>query len=71
MVDPSPAVAGGRVYVGCLSTTGEFYVLDLATGKQVQQLTLDSAVTGSAAVAAGCVFVGTEKGTVYCLGAAK
>lgn len=71
MVDPSPVVVGGRVYVGCLSTTGEFYVLDLASGKQVQQMTLDSAVTGSVAVGPDCVIVGTEKGTVYCLGAKK
>jgi outer membrane protein assembly factor BamB len=71
MVDPSPVVAGGRVYVGCLSTTGEFYVLDLTSGTQVQQLTLDSAVTGSVAVGPDCVIVGTEKGTVYCLGAKK
>ena len=68
MVDPSPVVCGGRVYVGCLSNGGEFYVLDLATGKNLQQITLDSAVTGSAAVADGCVVVGTENGTVYCLG---
>ncbi len=68
MVDASPVVAGGRVYVGCLSSTGEFYVLDLATGKQVQVVTLDGAVTGSAAVGPDCVVVGTERGTVYCLG---
>ncbi len=70
-VDPSPVVVGGRVYVGCLSSTAEFYVLELASGKLVQQLTLDSAVSGSAAVGPGCIIVGTEKGTVYCLGAAK
>ena len=68
MVDASPVVAGGRVYVGCLASTGEFYVLDLTTGKQVQQLTLDGAVTGSAAVGPDCVIVGTARGTVYCLG---
>ena len=48
-VDASPVVVGNRVYVGCMSTTAEFYVLDLNTGKQVQLLTLDSAVTGSVA----------------------
>ena len=69
MVDASPVVVGSRVYVGCLSSGGEFYVLDLKTGKQLQQITLDSAVTGSVAVADDCVVVGTEKGTVYCLGA--
>jgi outer membrane protein assembly factor BamB len=68
IVDASPVVAGGRVYVGSLSSTGEFYVLDLASGKQVQLITLDGAVTGSAAVGPDCVVVGTERGTVYCLG---
>jgi outer membrane protein assembly factor BamB len=68
MVDASPVVVGNRVYVGCLSNTGEFYVLDLDTGKQIQQLTFDGAVTGSVAVGPDCLVVGTEKGTVYCLG---
>jgi outer membrane protein assembly factor BamB len=68
MVDASPVVASGRVYVGSLSTTGEFHVLDLATGKEIQQLDLDGAVTGSAAVGPDCIVVGTERGTVYCLG---
>jgi outer membrane protein assembly factor BamB len=68
MVDGSPVVVGNRVYVGCLSSTGEFYVLDLASGKEVQQITLDGAVTGSVAVGPDCVVVGTERGTVYCLG---
>ncbi len=71
MVDASPVVVGNRVYVGCLSGTGEFYVLDLATGKQVQLVTLDGAVTGSVAVGPDCILVGTDKGTVFCLGAKK
>lgn len=71
MVDASPVIVGNRVYVGCLSTLGEFYVLDLATGKLVQKLELDGAVTGSPAVGPDCLIVGTEKGTVYCLGAKK
>ncbi len=70
-VDASPVVVGNRVYVGCMSTTAEFYVLDLNTGKQVQQLTLDSAVTGSVAVGPDCLIVGTDKGAVYRLGAKK
>ena len=68
-VDASPVVVGGRVYVGCLSSTAEFYVLDLATGKQVQALTLDSAVGGTAGVGPDCLLVGTDKGTLYKLGA--
>ncbi len=67
-VDPSPVIVGNRVYVGCLSSGGEFYVLDLKTGAKVQELALDSAVSGSAAVGPDCLVVGTDKGTVYCLG---
>jgi outer membrane protein assembly factor BamB len=67
-VDSSPVVVGNKIYVGALSSTCEFYVLDLETGKKLQELTLDSAVTGSAAVGPDCLLVGTEKGTVYCLG---
>jgi outer membrane protein assembly factor BamB len=69
-VDASPVVVGNRIYVGCMSTTGEFYVLDL-DGKQVQQLILDSAVTGSVGVGPDCIVVGSDKGSVYCLGAKK
>lgn len=68
-VDGSPAVVGGRVYVGCLGREGAFYVLDLKTGKKLQELNLDSPVIGSVAVGPDCILVGTDKGTVYCLGA--
>jgi len=67
-VDASPVVVGDRVYVGCLSDQGLFYVLDLKTGQKRQELNLDSAVCGSAAVGPDCLVVGTDKGTVYCLG---
>lgn len=67
-VDASPVIVGGRAYVGCLSDGGEFYVIDLKNGKAVQTLQLDSAVSGSAAVGPDCIVVGTDKGTVYCLG---
>ena len=71
MVDASPVVVGNRVYVGTLSSGGEFYVLDLNGGRQVQVLHLEGAVTGSPAVGPDCIVVGTEKGAVYCLGAPK
>jgi outer membrane protein assembly factor BamB len=67
-VDASPVVVNGRVYVGCLGNEGNFYVLDLKSGKKVQELNLDSAVCGSAAVGPDCLVVGTDRGTVYCLG---
>jgi outer membrane protein assembly factor BamB len=69
-VDSSPVVVGTKVYVGCQSLTGEFYVLDAKTGKKLQELVLDSAVTGSVAVGKDYIVVGTEKGTLYCLGKA-
>jgi len=67
-VDASPVVVGSRVYVGCLSNTGEFYALDLATGKLAQAITLDSAVGGTVGVGPDCLLVGTDKGTLYKLG---
>jgi len=67
-VECSPAVAGGRVYVGCQSADGYFYVLDLKTGAKIQELNLDGAVTGSPAIGPDCVLIGTEKGTLFCLG---
>ena len=69
MIDGSPVVVGDRVYAGSMSREGEFYVLDLKSGKKLQELFLDSAVTGSIAVGPDCLLVGTDKGTVYCLGA--
>ena len=44
-------------------TTANFYVLDLKTGKQLQELELDAAVSGSVAVGPDCILVGTDKGT--------
>jgi outer membrane protein assembly factor BamB len=67
-VDASPVIVNGRVYVGSLDTGGDFYVLDAKTGKQIQLIQLDDAVSGSAAVGPDCIVVGTDKGTVYCLG---
>jgi outer membrane protein assembly factor BamB len=67
-VDASPVIVGDRVYVGCLSDDGNFYVLDLKTGKKIQELNLDSSVGGSVAVGPDCILVGTDKGTLYCLG---
>ncbi len=67
-VDASPVIVGGKVYVGCLNDEGNFYVIDLKTGRKLQELQLDSAVSGSVAVGPDCIVVGTDKGTVYCLG---
>lgn len=69
MVDASPVVVGGRVYVGSMSRDGLFYVLDLKSGRKLQEVDVDGPVTGSAAVGPDCVLVGTDRGTLYCFGA--
>lgn len=68
MVDPSPVVTGGRVYVGCLSATSEFYVLDAATGKKKEEFNLEGEACGSPSIGPDCLLVGTGKGVVYCFG---
>jgi outer membrane protein assembly factor BamB len=67
-VDASPVIVGDRVYVGCISEDGNFYVLDLKTGRKIQELELESPVGGSVGVGPDCILVGTDKGLVYCLG---
>lgn len=69
MIDASPVIVGDKVYFGSLSSLGDFYVVDLNTGRLLQTITLDSAVSGSAAVVGDKLLVGTDKGTLYCLGA--
>jgi outer membrane protein assembly factor BamB len=65
-IEGSPVVVGERVYAG--SMDGNLYVIDVDTGTEIQRLKLDSAVTGSIAVADGRLLVGTQNGTLYCLG---
>ena len=65
-VDSSPAIAGGRVFVG--SNDGRVYGLDLASGKKVWEYEAASPVTSSPAVAKGKVVVATADGQVICVG---
>jgi len=62
----SPAIAGGRVFVG--SNDGRVYGLDLASGKKVWEYEAASPVTCSWAVAKGKVVVATADGHVICFG---
>lgn len=64
----SPAVAGGRIYVG--SADGHVYAVDL-DGRQVWKTGLGTAVTASPAVAGGRVFVQGRTGEVVALAAAS
>ena len=65
-VDSSPAVAGGRVYVG--SNDGRLYVLDAATGEKQWEFEAGAALVSSPAIAAGRVVIGSADGVVYCFG---
>ena len=70
-VDASPVVVGDRVYVGTLSGTGDFLVIELNGGRVVQTLPLGSPVASSAAAGPDALVVGTDKGAVVKLGARR
>ena len=65
-VDSSPAVAGGRVYIG--SNDGRLYVLDLGTGANVWEFEAGAPLSSSPAIANGRVVIGAQDGRVYCFG---
>lgn len=73
MADPydvflsSPAVAGGRVYVG--SSDGHLYALDAATGALRWKQATGDVVHASPAVEGGRVVVGSWDGRLYCFDA--
>ena len=70
-IDASPVVVGDRVYVGTLTGTGDFLVVNLADGRVVQTIPLGSPVMSSAAAGPDALVVGTDKGAVVKLGAAR
>jgi len=63
----SPAVVGGRVYVG--SQDRNVYCFDASTGTKIWNYTTGSEVDSSPAVADGRVYVGSYDGKIYCLSA--
>ncbi|MBL8793347.1 MAG: PQQ-binding-like beta-propeller repeat protein [Planctomycetia bacterium] len=65
-VNGSPVVVGDKVYGPSLD--GKLYVLDLAKGTLLQDVKLGAPLSASPAVGGGRLVIGTEKGTVYCLG---
>jgi len=68
VVESSPAVADGRVYVG--SDDSNVYCLDASTGAKLWNYTTGSPVySSSPAIAGGKVYVGSLDHNVYCLDA--
>ena len=65
----SPAVAGGKVYVG--STDGNLYALDLEAGTQKWKFANEARVTSSPAVDGGVVYFGSYDGAFYAVDAAS
>ena len=66
-VKSSPAIVGGRVFVG--SDDGSVYALNLADGKKVWSVASGGAVESSPLVLAGRVFVGSSDANLYALDA--
>ena len=62
----SPAVEGGRVYIG--SDDGKVYCLDADNGENIWTFQTGGGVWSSPAVADGRVYVGSRDWLVYCFG---
>ena len=65
-VESSPAIAGGRVFVG--SNDGRFYVLNLSTGAKLWEFNAGSPLSASPAIANGRIVIGSQDGRLYCFG---
>ena len=65
-VESSPAIAGGRVFVG--SNDGRFYVLNLTTGAKVWEFNAGAPLSASPAIANGRIVIGSQDGRLYCFG---
>jgi outer membrane protein assembly factor BamB len=67
VVDSSPAVADGVVYIG--SQDYNVYCLNASTGAHIWNYTTGYPVESSPAVADGMVYVGSQDHNIYCLNA--
>jgi outer membrane protein assembly factor BamB len=65
-VESSPAIAGGRVFVG--SNDGRFYVLNLNTGGKLWEFNAGAPLSASPAIARGRIVIGSQDGRLYCFG---
>jgi len=66
MVDSSPFVANGIVYVG--SEDSNIYALNATSGIKIWSYLTKSAVESSPVVANGVVYVGSDDNNVYAFG---
>jgi outer membrane protein assembly factor BamB len=65
-VESSPAIAGGRVFVG--SNDGRFYVLGLNDGNLLWEFNAGAPLSASPAIANGRIVIGSQDGRLYCFG---
>jgi eukaryotic-like serine/threonine-protein kinase len=65
-VESSPAIAGGRVYVG--SNDGRFYVLNITDGAKLWEFDAGAPLSASPAIANGRIVIGSQDGRLYCFG---
>lgn len=65
-VESSPAIAGGRVFVG--SNDGRFYVLALSNGAKLWEFNAGAPLSASPAIANGRIVIGSQDGRLYCFG---
>ena len=65
-VESSPAIAGGRVFVG--SNDGRFYVLNLNTGTKLWEFNAGAPLSASPAIANGRIVIGSQDGRLFCFG---
>ena len=65
-VESSPAIAGGRVFVG--SNDGRFYVLNLGTGALLWEFNTGAPLSASPAIGRGRIVIGSQDGKLYCFG---